>query len=118
MSLLAALDNIIVEQGAAFSREYTYENEDGTPISLAGYTAAMKIKPYYGGSAIISLTHSAGLTLGGALGTVLVEMTATETAAFTFLKAKYDIELYPAGAAADAIRLVEGDVALSQEVTV
>lgn len=118
MSILAAIDNITLDQGAAFERLYFWEDENGVAIPITGYTAALMIKPYYGGTVIDSFTHSAGLTITGAAGSVLWEMTATETAAFTFTRAKYDLELYPAGVAADAIRLVQGEIILSKNITV
>lgn len=118
MSIPAAVDNINIEQGAKFTRLYVYLDSNGSPVDLTGYTAALKIKRFFGGTAITSLTHSSGLTLGTINGTILVTLNATVTAAYTFSRAKYDLELYPAGVAANAVRLVQGSVTLFKEITV
>ncbi len=118
MSLLAAIDDYTIEQGVKFSRLYFYEDESGLPVDLTGYEAKLQYRTYFGATVIIELTHLAGLTLGGNNGSIQVDLTATETTAMIKNRFKYDLELYPAAVAADAIRLVQGVISLSKEVTV
>ncbi|MHA2066624.1 MAG: hypothetical protein ACXABY_19805 [Candidatus Thorarchaeota archaeon] len=116
--MLAGKHDITIEQGSTFQLFFIWLDTSGNPIDLTGYSAVMKIKPYLGGSDIDSLASGAEITLGAANGTVQVDLTATVTAAYSFLRAKYDLEVLPAASAAAAIRLLEGDVTLSKEVTV
>lgn len=107
-----------IEQGAKFTRVFTWKDSAGTPINLTGYTAAMQIRKDIEATAtLVSLTSGSGITLGGALGTITVEILATATAAYSFRSGVYDLELYPAGNAANAVRLLEGAVTVSREVT-
>ena len=107
-----------VDQGTAFDAIVAYKQEDGSPVDVTGYTAKMIVRDYIGGAALLTLTNGSGLTIGNAEGFVQVVMTATQTAAFTFNKAVYDLEVYPAGAAADAVKLLRGTITLNKEVTI
>lgn len=42
--MTAGLANFVIEQGATFSQELIYTNENNVPINLTGYTAKMQIK--------------------------------------------------------------------------
>ena len=117
MGLLAAEHNITIEQGAVFQLFFVWLDTLGLPVDLTGYSGAMKIKPFVGGSELDSIVSGAEMTLGATNGTVQIDLTATVTAAYTFTRAKYDIELLPATVAADAVRILEGEVFLSKEVT-
>ena len=90
-----------------------------TPTDLTGYTARMQIRETKDASAtIVSLTSAGGgISLGGAAGTVTPIISAADTALLDFTTAYYDIELLPAGVAANAFRFLEGRVKLSKEVT-
>ena len=107
-----------VDQGTAFDMIVAYKQEDGSAVDITGYTAKMIVRDYIGGTALLTLTNGSGLTIGNAEGFVQVVMTATQTAAFTFNKAVYDLEVYPAGAAADAVKLLRGTITLNKEVTI
>lgn len=107
--------DITIEQGATYAQTFTWTDDAGDPVNLTGYTARMKIKTAKGATAnIASLTDAAGITLGGAAGTIAVTLTATVTAAYTFKRAVYDLELVNGDT---VTRLLEGDVILSKEVT-
>jgi hypothetical protein len=61
-------------------------------------------------------TEDGGITLGGALGTILLEISAEDTAALSWRgNAVYDLELTPANGA--TTRLLQGTVTFSPEVT-
>lgn len=112
----AGVYDITIEQGATFALTLTWLDTDGvTPINLTGYTARMKIKKSVGGTEIASLTNASGITLGGVAGTIAILIADTATAAYTFKRAVYDLELVNGST---VTRLIEGNVILSREVTV
>jgi hypothetical protein len=107
--------NLTVEQGTTFSQTLTWKI-DGTAVNLTGYTARMQARDDVTSSAtILSLTQSAGLTLGGVAGTIIIALTATQTAALVAGNYVYDLELASSGGV--VTRLVQGTLAVSAEVT-
>ena len=107
--------NLTVEQGTTFSQTLTWKI-DGTAVNLTGYTARMQARKDVASSeTIFSLTQSAGLTLGGAAGTIIITLTATQTAALIAGNYVYDLELV--SSAGVVTRLVQGTLAVSAEVT-
>jgi hypothetical protein len=108
--------DFIIQQGANFTKNITWQDSDGQPIDLTNYTARMKAKRNYSSeNEYFSLTHESGITLGGAEGTVVINMTPAETAALSFDTAVYDLELVSSGG--NVKRLLEGVITLSKEVT-
>lgn len=109
--------NIVIEQGATFNPVFTYRDDQAALINLTGYTARMQIKlKRTSPSTIEDMTTVNGkITLGGAAGTITLLLTDTETAAYTFTSAVYDLELIDASAV--VTRLLQGSVVLSTEVT-
>lgn len=106
--------HLTIEQGATFARTFTWKDENDDPIDLTSYTARAKMKTP-SGTEIASLTDADGLTLGGAAGTIAMELSADATAAMTFEIGVWDLELEDDN---DVVtRLLEGDVWLSREVT-
>lgn len=114
----AVKDKWYIEKGATFHKQYIYAQgteESNTPIDITGYTARAKIRPSYAKAAIVELTtENGGITLGGAAGTVTVLIEASVTETLPGLAAIYDLELVNG---TEVIRLVEGEVELSKEVT-
>jgi hypothetical protein len=107
--------NLTVEQGTTFSQTLTWKI-DGTAVNLTGYTARMQARDDVTSSTtILSLTQSAGLTLGGVAGTIIIALTATQTAALVAGNYVYDLELASSGGV--VTRLVQGTLAVSAEVT-
>jgi len=107
--------NLAVEQGTTFSQTLTWKI-DGTAVNLTGYTARMQARDDVTSSTtILSLTQAAGLTLGGVAGTIIIALTATETAALVAGNYVYDLELVSSSGV--VTRLVQGTLAVSAEVT-
>jgi endoglucanase Acf2 len=80
--------NITIEQGSTWSKSITVSDKSGatkTARNLTGYSARMKIKDRYTGSAIGSYTSTpaAGIVITAATGVITLTITATQTAAFT-----------------------------------
>lgn len=67
-----------IKQGADWLFTFTMYTQQDTdprvPIDLTGYTAKFEIRKTPNHPAIVSLTQGAGITLGGALGTVQVRL--------------------------------------------
>ena len=124
-----------IEQGATLNLELQYKDSNGDPISLEGYEGAMQIRSAYSGSGTtyLTLTSSLGdtynftsgsafLSFSGSNGTTPVASgsigiyagwAVTDTLTFTG-NAYYDIEIV---SGSEKIRLLEGQVQLSKQVT-
>ncbi len=81
--MAAGIWNLIIESGASFAASITYEDPTGaSPDLSSGYTAEMIFAESWDPdeAAALTLTESAGLTLG-ADGAIAVELTPVQTAA-------------------------------------
>jgi hypothetical protein len=105
--------DLIIEQGATFTRTVTVS------MDLTGYSARMQVRAPKGASTkLIDLTSPAGgivITPGALTSTLLITISASATAALNFKDAVYDLEIE--SGAGKVIRLLEGEVTLSLEVT-
>jgi hypothetical protein len=112
---MAGKYNITIDQGSTFNFQFTVKTS-GTPWNLTSYTARMQIRSSVEAkTALLSLTNGSGITLGGALGTVAVTISATQTAALLAGKHVWDIELVSAGG--EVSRILEGKATVKAEVT-
>lgn len=106
-----------IEQGATFTKTVTWKDSNGSPINLTGYTARMQFRPSVNSSTVLAsaTTENGKIVLGGGDGTIAITFSATDTAAFGFISAVYDLELASSGGF--VTRLLEGGVEVSKEVT-
>jgi hypothetical protein len=106
-----------IKQGATLSLTATWKDSSGTAVNLTGYTARLQVRATYDSSStILSLTSAAGITLGGAAGTIAITASATTTAALTApWSGVYDLELVSGGG--EVTRLLEGTATVSPEVS-
>jgi hypothetical protein len=115
----AGRHDLIIEQGATFTRTVQWFQADGvTPVNLAGYSARMMIRPSHpSATVLVSLTSTpaAGLVITDATGVVAITITDEQTAALEAGSAVYDLELESSGG--QVTRLIEGDVTITPEVT-
>ena len=105
--------NIVCPQGATFDRTFTFRIDDAL-VNLTGYTAAMKLRASPKSTEVLSLQNGAGITLGGAAGTIALGITATQTKAIEAGKYYYDLELTQS---ATVTRLLQGEFLLTSEIT-
>lgn len=107
--------NIVIEQGSTFNMNFTIKT-GSTPWDLTSYTARMQIRSSVGAdTSVLSLTNGNGITLGDALGTVAVSISAAATAAIVAGRYVYDLEIQSAGG--EVWRVIEGKATVRAEVT-
>lgn len=109
--------NITCNQGETFSRALTWTDSAKNPYNLTGYTARMHVRTTASASTtiVVLTTENSRISLGGALGTVNLTISATDTAALTPGLYVYDLELV--SGAGVVTRLVEGNFNIKAEVT-
>lgn len=118
-----------IEQGTTVDFEIQYTDVNDLPINLTGYSGRMQIKSGFANDkpvTYISLSSSlapdkTGLNFSGSSGTtplssgsIGIYISAVSSSAFTFAKAKYDLEII---SGSTVTRILEGVVTLSKEVT-
>lgn len=111
----AAKLDLTIEEGANWRPKFTWLNSAGTAIDLtAAYAARLQIRSTKASaSTLLSLTSGVDIALG-ADGTITVDVDAVTTAALSFIRGYYDLELEKGGV---VTRLLEGKVELVREVT-
>jgi len=88
----------------------------GTKKDLTNYTAALDIRRKQSDStALIALTSSSGISLGGSGGTITISLTDVQTAAISPGFGVWDLELIDSGGS--NLRLVEGTCEFTPSVT-
>jgi hypothetical protein len=107
--------NFICPQGATFSKQLIWEIED-SPVDLTTYTARMQVREKYTSTAkILDLTtENGGITLGGDDGTILINVSATNTENIVSKCYVYDLELV---SSSTVTRLLEGQFTVTPGVT-
>ena len=119
-----------IEQGSTVNFEIQYKNSTGTPVDLTGFNGKMMIRSNYADNtpttyATLSsslASDGTGLNFSGSNGTtplssgsIGVFISAASSSVFTFNTAYYDLELTSGSI---VTRLIEGQIRLSQQVTV
>ena len=112
---MVAKHNWTIKQGSTWRKTFYYEEEDGTPINLAGFSAKMQIRESYNSPVLITLTtDNSKIIITPVEGKIVLYLTRSETAALNFDKAVYDLDIYQG----DEIKtLLEGCVVLNKQVT-
>lgn len=117
--MAAGIYDILCEQGATFTRELTWKQENGTPVNLTGYTARMQVRRAVSDStAVVTLTtENGGITMPSprASGKIVLLLSATATAGLPVIKGVYDLEVVAPNST--VTRLLQGKFAVSAEVT-
>lgn len=107
-----------IEQGATFRKLIAWKTkETRQPIDLTGCTARMHVRSSIKATTplLVLTTENNRILLGGADGTITLDLSDEITAGITWLSAVYDLEIvFPNGTVR---RLVQGSITVSQEVT-
>ena len=107
---MAIKSNLVVDQGSTFTTTIDLTDENDDPIDLSTYTGAGQIRTHYTSSNSTPFTVS----LGGAAGTVTLDLTATQTANLTAGRYVFDVELTTGSTIS---RILEGIVTVTPQVT-
>jgi hypothetical protein len=127
--------SFVIEQGATTNFEIQYKDSSNTPVDLTGYSGRMQIASDYSSvpNRTVYLTLSSslnpdgtGLNFSGSngstppvSGSIGIYISACTSSLLTFTTAKYDLEIYSgSGACPLTVRLLEGQISLSNQVTV
>jgi hypothetical protein len=107
---------MLCPQGSTFNQSLTY-SIDGVPVNLTGYAARMQVKEKYSSTVkqLDLTTSNGGITLGGALGTITINATATQTSTIVPKEYIYDLELVYIST---VNRIIEGKFIVTPEVTI
>lgn len=110
--------NLKIDQGATFQKLVTWKT--GAPavaVNLTSCTARAHLRAKITSPDILMTltTENGGIALGGATGTVVMNINAATTAGLTWLTAVYDLEIVFANGTIR--RLMAGNVTVSPEVT-
>ena len=125
--------SFVIEQGATTNFEIQYKDSNNNPIDLSSYSGRLQIRSTFAqdsGELFLTLSSSrnpdgTGLNFSGSNGTtppisgsIGIFIAACTSSALTFNEAKYDLEIYSgSGDCPFTVRLLEGNVKLSKEVT-
>jgi hypothetical protein len=108
---MATIKNLVLEQGATFSANIQYLNNNKVPISLVGYNVRSKMRTSY--NAANAAAFVAVIT-NGATGNINLSLTAANTAALEYGRYVYDVEAY---IGQELLRVVEGTVDVTPGVS-
>lgn len=115
MTIAPGVVNLKFGQGTTWQLNLTW-NSGGSPSNLVGYSARMQVRTQYdAATAVLSLTESSGITLGGTLGTIAINVGAATTAAIGAASYVYDMELESATGV--VTRLIAGYLLVTPRVS-
>lgn len=110
-----------IEQGSSFTISLIYKDSSGSPIDLTGWCARLVIATDNNETITFVTTNSVvgsySFTLGGVLGTIVLQIPASVTNTYDFNAGRYDLELESinnlySGGGHEIIRLLYGDISL------
>jgi hypothetical protein len=99
-----------------FSRTLTWNDENGNPVNLTGWSAHMQIRSWPTPSLLADISTTAGtIGLGGGAGTITLRIAASVTSVIPAGVAKYD--LFVTNVSSLTSCLLYGDVIVQRGVT-
>jgi len=113
---IAGIYNITMDQGAQWTLTVVYDNNNGTPFDLTGYTARMQVRPKFGAdNAVLTLSSpSSGIVITPLTGTLNLTATTAQTGDIDGGFYVYDLEISSGGV---VTRLMQGSVTVRDQVT-
>lgn len=112
--------DLAIEQGATYTIRFEWREDDGSSppsgplMDTTGLVPHMQIKTRVGGDVLATFTPASGLTATG--GVIALRIGADVTMTLP-RDGVYDIELHNTGDPTEVLRLTQGRVLLSKEVT-
>jgi hypothetical protein len=115
--------SFVIEQGTTTNFNILYQDSSKNYINLTGYDARMQLRPNTSSPTVyLQLSSSrnldgTGITVNPS-GSLNIYISSCTSSMLNFDQAVYDLEIYSgSGACPYVIRLLEGNVKLSKEVT-
>jgi len=110
--------NVVIDQGADWFLNVTYENPNGTPVNLTNYTAQFQVRSTpQSPTAVLSLaTGGQGIVITGASGLVALRATNVQTGLIDEGSYVYDLEITDP-VTSTVTRLIQGQAIVSAQVT-
>ena len=115
---MAAVYNFTIEQGTRHSFAVQYKNQDGSVFDFTGYTGKLQVrKTVSAGDVLIELVTPTDIVINIPLGKLTITFlpAATIPLANSIQKLVYDLEME--SGVANVIRIIEGAITISPEVT-
>lgn len=115
--MAAASYDFEIEQGATLLKPIVWKDSTGAPVNLSGYTARMQVRQSVASTDVLleMSTTNGKISIAPSTGTITLIFSATTTAAITWKRGKYDLELTSSDGT--VTRLIEGQISVSQEIT-
>jgi hypothetical protein len=113
----AGFYHFIIEQGATFKHTLTLKDSSDTVINLTGYSAEMDLRKNQDDSSeVITLTvANSRVTMGGGAGTIVLEISASDSASLAVGDGVYDLEITDSSGKVD--RILEGTYSIRGNVS-
>jgi hypothetical protein len=112
---MAAIANLIIDQGANFSSDVTVKDANGNAFDLTGYTTEAKLAKGYS-STRTRTSMTSVIATDAASGVVALAMTAAQTAALDAERYVYDVEITETSTGT-VTRVIEGLITVRPNVT-
>jgi len=113
---MAQTYNTVIDQGADWFLNVTWEDTNGNPINVTGYSAALQIRTSpLARTYVLSLSSpSNGITVDGVNGLFNIHATSTQTADIAPGRYAYDLEI---NSGSVITRLIQGTIEVSANTT-
>jgi hypothetical protein len=124
--------NFTIEQGATTNFEIQYKDSNNRPVDLTGFSGRLMIRSNFADDnpttyLVLSSSRNpdgTGLNFSGSnnittptSGSIGIYIASCTSSLLTFTTARYDLEIYSGSNCPYTVRLLEGQVNLSKEVT-
>lgn len=111
-----AASHLTVRQGASFVVRWPVTTLDGTPVDVSTWTLRAQARPRTSSSTVLyTWSQAAGNALTTSDGWLYLTISPAQSAAFTWRRAVYDVELQdPAG---NVTKVAAGKLCVQPEVT-
>lgn len=114
---MAAVANLVIEQGATFSTDVTVKDSNGDAFDLTGYTASAKMAKGYA-STRTRTTFTTTINADPTTGIVALSLSADQTSVLDApARYVYDVEILRTSDST-ITRVIEGIITVSPSVTI
>ena len=108
---MAAIQNIVIDQGTTYSLVISMTNLDGTAKDISSYSVSAQMRKSYYSNTYTAFTAEKTDAVNGE---ITISLTATQTGALKAGRYVYDLE---AASDDETIRVLEGIITVTPEVT-